>query len=529
MTTQEKLVKSAAGIGLATLASRILGLIRDVLIASHFGTGIYASAFFAAFRIPNLFRRLLGEGALSASFIPVFTDYLRKRGRQEAWQLAMAVLNLLFLILMGITLLGIFGAPLIAKIIVPGFAPDKVELTAKLLRIIFPYLLFIGLAALAMSILNSFKHFAFPAMAPIVLNLAMITSLIFFVKSQSLGGVQTLCLSVLIGGFGQLLIQIPALWKKGMSAKIMTVFRHPEVKKIALLMGPATLGLAVYQINIVVDTIFGSYESIVGEGAIAALQYGNRLMQFPLAIFGIAMATAVFPTMAGQVSQVKIDELKRTLIFALRMVFFLIIPSSVGLMVLRKPIVSLLFERNAFGLGATEDTAMALLYYSLGLFAYAGIHITNRAFYSLQDMKTPVKIACLTLLINIVLNLILMRPLRLGGLALATSLSAALNLCLLLRILNKKIGGIEGKAILSSLLRFILTSLFMGFICYLTAEAIRREAETVSLAIKFLQVFIPISAGVGTLVVISFLFKFEEVKLFRRIIFQSIRKYKPRD
>ena len=544
MTGQEKLVKRAGGISLATQASRILGLIRDMLIASRFGTGIYASAFIAAFRIPNLFRRLLGEGALSASFIPVFTDYLHKRSRKEAWQLALAIFNLLLLLLLGITLLGIFGAPLIAKIIVPGFAPDQVELTTRLLRLLFPYLLFIGLAALAMSVLNSFKHFALPAMAPMVLNLVMIISLIFFVKPQSQSGIRALSLGVLIGGLGQLLLQIPALLNKGMPVKIMTVFRHPGVnpvrskspgatavrrggwtsdgvKKIALLMGPVALGLAVYQINIVVDTIFASYESIVGEGAIAALYYGNRLMQFPLAIFGIAMATAVFPTMAGQVSRGKIDELKEMLPFALKTVFFLIIPSSVGLIVLGRPIVSLLFERNAFGVRSVQDTVTALSYYSLGLFAYAGVHITSRAFYSLQDTKTPVKVACLALLINIVLNLILMRPLRLGGLALATSLSAGINLGLLLYLLSKKIGGINGRAILSSLGRIIIISIFMGLICYLAARGLRREAETVSLAVKFLQVFIPISAGIAALIITSFLFKFEEVKLFRRIVFRE--------
>lgn len=518
MTGQEKLVKSAGGIGLATLASRILGYVRDMLIASHFGTGIYAAAFFAAFRIPNLFRYLLGEGALSASFIPVFTDCLHKSSREEAWQLAMAIFNLLFLVLTGITLLGTLGAPLIARVIVPGFAPDQVELTANLLRILFPFLLFIGLAALAMSILNSFKHFAFPAMAPMVLNLAMIISLIFFVKSQSPEGIRVLSLSVLLGGWGQLLIQVPILRKKGMPARLMTVFRHPEVKKVVLLMGPAALGLAVYQINIVVDTIFGSYESIVGEGAIAALYYGNRLMQLPLAIFGIAIATAIFPTMAGQVSRAKIDKLKETLLLALKMAFFLIIPSSVGLIVLGRPLVSLLFERNAFDVGSVQDTVTALSYYSLGLFAYAGVHITGRAFYSLQDTKTPVKVACLTLLINIVLNLIFMQPLRLGGLALATSLSALVNLGLLLYLLNKKIGGINGKAILSSLGRMIITSLFIGLVCYLVAGALIREVETVSLAAKFLQVFIPILAGIATLIIVSFLFKFEEVKLFRRIV-----------
>jgi len=228
--------------------------------------------------------------------------------------------------------------------------------------------------------------------------------------------------------------------------------------------------------------------------------------------------------MAGLVSRGKIDELKETLVFALGMAFFLIIPSSVGLMVLGKPIVSLLFERNAFGGGSAQATVTALSYYSLGLFAYAGVQIISRAFYSLQDTKTPVKVACLTMLINIVLNLILMRPLRLGGLALATSLSAGFNFFFLLYLLDRKIGGIKSKKILSSLGRIILTSLFMGFASYLAVKALGREAETVSLVMKFLQVFVPILVGVVTLIMVSFLFKFEEAKLLRGLIFRKREK-----
>ena len=518
MDEQRQILKSAGGIGSATLASRILGYLRDMLIASHFGTGIFASAFFAAFRIPNLFRRLLGEGALSASFIPVFTDYLTKRGKEEAWHLAMAIFNLLLVILAGITLLGILASPFISKLIVPGFSPGKVELTAKLLRILFPYLFFIGLAALSMGILHSFKHFALPAIAPIILNLAMITSLLFLVKPGTEEGARVLALAVLAGGLGQLLIQIPVLIKKGMPAEVLSVFRHPEVKKVVFLMGPATLGLAVYQINIIIDTICGSFESIVGEGAIASLYYGNRVMQLPLAIFGIAMATAIFPTMAGQASRERIEELKKTLLFALRSVFFLVIPASVGLMVLGRRIISLLFERNAFDAVSTQSSASALFYYSIGLFAYAGVHIISRAFYSLQDTKTPVKVGCLAMGLNIIFNLILMRPLKLGGLALATSLSAIINLSVLLYILSRRTGGVNGKAIFNSLLRIVSASLLMGFICHLVAGAFIAESVMASLFQKCLAVFIPILVGIITFLLVSFSFRFEEANYLKRLI-----------
>ena len=524
MSGEERLARSAGGIGLATLASRILGYLRDMLIASHFGTGIYAVVFIAAFRIPNLFRRLLGEGALSVSFIPVFTDYLTKRGKEDAWRMAMVVFNLLAITLAGLTLLGSLGAPIWARLILGDF-PENQEMMARILGILFPYVFLIGLAALAASILNSFKHFAAPALFPVVLNLSMITALLFYVKPQSEQGIRTLSLAVLVGGLGQILIQVPVLIRKGMPFKLTFLFKHPAVNRIIVLMAPAVVGVAVYQMNILADTVIcGHFKSIVGEEAIASLYYGARLMQLPLAIFATAMATVVFPTMAGQVSRKRIEELKGTLLFALRMVFFLIIPSSVGLIILRRQIISLLFERGAFNLASTESTASALLYYSIGLFAYGGVLITNRVFYSLKDMKTPVKIGCVAMVLNIILNLLLMHPLRSGGLALATSVSALINLILLLYILNRRIGGVNGKAILNSLLRIISASLLMGFVCHLVAGAFIAESVMISLSQKCLAVFIPILVGIITFLLIAFSFRFEEVKFLKRMVLKGRRK-----
>ncbi len=518
------MARSAGGIGLATLASRILGYLRDMLIASHFGTGIYAAVFIAAFRIPNLFRRLLGEGALSASFIPVFTDYLTKRGKEDAWRLAIVVFNLLAITLAGLTLLGSLGAPLWAKLIVRGFPLEEKEMVARILRILFPYVFLIGIAALFGSILNSLKHFAAPALFPAILNLSMITALLLYVKPESEEGIRTLALAVLVGGLGQLLIQVPVLIRKGMPFKLRFLFKHPAVNRIILHMGPAVVGVAVYQINILVDTICGSYKSIVGEGAIPSLYFGARVMQLPLAIFATAMATAVFPTMAGQVSRERMEELKGTLLFALRSVFFLIVPASVGLMVLRRQIISLLFGWGAFDLASTESTATALLYYSIGLFAYAGVLIASRVFYSIQDMKTPVKIGCVAMVLNIILNLVLMHPLRLGGLALATSVSALINLILLLYVLSRRIGRVNRRAIFNCLLRITWASLLMGFVCYLVAGAFMVEPGTASISQKCLQVFIPILAGIITFLLISFSFRFQEVKFLKRIILRGNRK-----
>ncbi len=511
-----RVARSATGIGLATLGSRILGFLRDVLIANYFGTGMFAQAFFAAFRIPNLMRRLFGEGALSASFIPVFTGELSRRGKDEAWDLAISVFNILALVLSGIVLFGMIFSPLITRIIVPGFAasPEKLELTSRLLRIMFPYLFFIGLAALTMGILNSLRHFAAPALAPIILNVSMITFLIFFVRKVD-EPVIGLAIAVVIGGVGQLGIQLVTAIKKGMPLGRKFVLYHPLVKRIALLMMPATIGVGIYQINIFVDGICASYESVVGDGAIAALWYANRLVQFPLAIFGLAVATAIFPQMALSSSKNDLRALGESVSFGLRTVFFLTIPSAVGLIILRRPIISLLFERNAFNEYSTQITSMALLYYCIGLFAYAGVHILSRSFYSLQDMKTPVKVASFAMVTNIVLNLSLMWPLKVGGLALATSLSSILNLCLLSHFLRKRIGDFGGREIMLSCLRILIASAIMGF---LLLVVMKNLSPADSSLIKIANLLILIFVGSGSFMLMSMLFKFDELRILKKAL-----------
>ncbi len=514
-----KIARSATGIGIATLGSRILGFLRDVLIANFFGTGIFAQTFFAAFRIPNLMRRLFGEGALSASFIPVFTDELSRKGKDEAWKLAISVFNSLAIVLAGIVLVGVIFSPLITRIIVPGFAdtPGKIELTSRLLRIMFPYLFFIALAALMMGILNSLHHFAAPALAPIILNVSMLTFLVFFIRKVD-EPVIGLAIAVIIGGVGQLGIQVITAIKKGMPIGRKFILYHPLVKKIALLMLPATLGVGIYQINIFVDGICASFESIVGKGAIAALWYANRLMQFPLAIFGLAMATAIFPKMAVSSSKNDLRTLGETVSFGLRTVFFLMIPSATGLIILRKPIISILFERNEFGPYSTEITSIALLYYCVGLFAYAGVHILSRSFYSLQDMKTPVKVASLAMVTNIILNLTLMWPLRIGGLALATSISSIINFCLLSHFLRKRIGSFEGKKIMFSCLRILTASVIMGFFLW----AIMRNLPQADSSLKELaHLSILLLAGTGSFIIMCLLFKVDELKILKKAFLKS--------
>jgi len=467
MSTHKSLIKSSAIIGLATLSSRLLGFIRDVVIARLFGVYLYAQAFVIAFRIPNLFRDLVGEGATSAAFVPVFSQYLVKHSKEEFWELANVVLNLLLVILMVVTLLGIVFSPLIVRLIAPGFIADpyKLATTIKLTRIVFPYILLISLAAYSMSILNSLKHFAVPAFAPCLLNISIIVFALLFGE-----GIKGLALGVLVGGILQLAIQIPLLYKKGFRLELFRKFKHPAAKTIGILMLPRLLSSSIYQLNNFVDSIFGSLAKIVGEGGVAILYFAYRLIQFPLGIFSNALSQAILPTLSTQALEDSYDNLKHTFSFGLRATLFVMLPASVGFMVLSRPIVQSIFEGGQFDVYSSNQTANVLFFYSIGLFAYGATKILQSCFFALKDTKTPAKVASLALILNIILNALLMFPMKLAGLALATSLSGV-NTCLILFfILKKRLHPFDTKAIISSFLRILVASIFMGAICYLFSE-----------------------------------------------------------
>jgi putative peptidoglycan lipid II flippase len=466
---EDELVTRAAGIvGILTFLSRILGLVRDILIANFFGSGMAADAFFVAFRIPNLLRRLFAEGSFSVSFIPVFTEYLQNRSKEEAFFLARVVLTFLVLILTVVSIAGIIFSPLIVRIIAPGFGGmgEKYALTVLLTRIMFPYIFLVSVLALFMGILNSLKHFSAPAIAPVFLNLSMIAALLFlssYMKEPTVG----LALGVVGGGILQLALQIPFLMGKGVSLVPKWNPGHPALKRIGVLMLPIIFGSAIYQINQLVGTLLAS---LLREGSISYLYYADRLVQFPLGVFAIAISTAVLPSLSREAADGDLDKLRKTLSHALRLTMFITIPAMVGLIVLRQPIITLLFQRGAFDSFTTGMTARALLYYSLGLWAFAALRVFVSAFYSLQDTKTPVKVAVVAMLVNIIFSVILMRTsLEHGGLALALSLASTLQLFMLIFLLRKRLGGIEGRAIVNSILRSFLCSFIMGVCIYFLA------------------------------------------------------------
>jgi len=466
MNENEVVTRAAGIVGIFTFLSRILGLARDMLIANFFGSGMSADAFFVAFRIPNLLRRLFAEGSFSVAFIPVFTEYLQTRSKKDAFLLARVVSTFLVLILTVVTILGIIFSPLIVRIIAPGFGGmgEKYALTVFLTRIMFPYIFLVSVLGLFMGILNSLKHFAAPAMAPVFLNLSMIASLLFLAPSMKTPTVG-LAIGVIGGGILQLALQIPFLMGKGLSFAIKWNPGHPALKRIGMLMLPTIFGSAIYQINQLVGTLLAS---LLREGSVSYLYYADRLVQFPLGVFAIAISTAALPSLSREAANGDLARVKETLSHALRLTMFITIPAMVGLIVLRQPIIRLLFQRGAFDSFATGMTSRALLYYSLGLWSFAALRVFVSGFYSLQDTKTPVKVAVVAMVLNFVFSVILMRtPLEHGGLALALSLASTLQLCMLIFLLRRRLGGIDGRVVVGSMARSFLSSLIMGVCVYL--------------------------------------------------------------
>ena len=517
MSEKEKIVSATGIVGTATFLSRILGYIRDMVIAYFFGAGVVTDAFFVAFRIPNTLRRLFGEGALTVSFVPVFSEVLHHKERQAWEQLLNRAFTLLSMILAGLSVLGVLCAPWLIRVLAPGFVdPEQFQLTVVMTRIVFPYLFFIGLVALSMGVLNVLGHFLAPAMAPVFLNVSMI-GCVFLLARRVSPPIMALALGVVAGGVIQLLFQVPFLWRKGI--RLHPDFRFgasPGISRIGMLMVPAVVGTAVAQINVFVSQILASF---LMKGSISFLYYAYRLVEFPLGVFVVALGTAALPSFSRLVTQNRLIEFKDAVAFSLRMVFFLTIPATVGLIILRVPIVSFLFQRGKFGFAETLLTAQALLYYVVGLWAIAGVRIVAPAFFAVQDMKSPVRVAVVALGCNIVFGLILMFPLGHGGLALANSLSAIVNFVLLTVCLTRRIGALGWAKMWASLGRILPASLVMGVVVYwLSLFGHWGEAEFATLNGVVLGV--SLSAGILIFFGTSLLLKTEEA-LF---LFSLIRK-----
>lgn len=455
----EKVAKAAGVVGFATMLSRIFGFLRDMVVAGFFGAGLATDAFFVAFRIPNLLRRLFAEGSLTVSFVPVFTEYLKKKTKEDAFELANITFTVLSVILAIVSVVGILLAPFIVTIMAPGFHknPIQYELTVFLTRLMFPYIFFISLVALCMGILNSLRHFAAPALSPVVLNISMILSALLL-RDLFEEPIVALAIGVLVGGILQLAMQFPVMVKHGMKLFWYFRLRHPGLERIGRLMLPAVFGAAIYQINIFISTILAS---LLPSGSVSYLYYADRVVELPLGVFAIAVGTATLPSFSAQVAKGDFDELKKTISFSLRLILFITIPATVALIALRVPIISVLFQRGAFDLESTLLTSQALFYYTLGLWAFSVIRVIVSVFYSLHDTKSPMKAAIVALVVNVLCSIILMFPLKHGGLALATSIGSAVNVIMLSIVLKKRIGVFVDHEFFRSVLKVCVASAIM--------------------------------------------------------------------
>ena len=462
----KSIAKNAAVVAGATLLSRVLGFVRDVIVAFALGAGLFADAFFVAFRIPNLLRRLFGEGSLTMAFIPVFSRISEEEGEEAAQAMARSAMIWLGVILVGITLLAEILAGPLTMAIAPGFMKniEQFQVTVDLVRICFPYVIFICGVALCMGILNSRNHFLAPALAPTVLNVSLIGSALighFF----GLNVAYSMAYGVLVGGAGQLLLQQPFLASTGFSWRGPWAWKNKGVARLGLLMLPTVFGAAVYQINILMGTLLASFLPV---GSVSYLYYADRLVQFPLGVFGIAVSTAALPSLAKLAAKGEFEEYDKALTLSLGLTLFIALPAAAGLIGLATPVISLLFERGAFTAEAVVATSKALIAYSVGLPFIALSRPLVAGFYALEDTKTPVKIAVVCLIVNVGAGVLLMQTMAHVGLALAVSISSFLNFGCLHVLLARK----RRKALLptASALKTLILSVLIGIGAYVTAS-----------------------------------------------------------
>jgi putative peptidoglycan lipid II flippase len=423
------LLKAMVTVSGMTLISRILGFVRDAVIARMFGAGLATDAFFVAFRLPNLLRRLFAEGAFSQAFVPILAEYKTRNGEAETRLLVDRVATLLGLVLVAVTALGVVAAPLLVYVSAPGFAADaeKFELTAAMLRVTFPYIFFISLVSLAGGILNTWSKFAVPAFTPTLLNVAFIVGALGFARHFD-PPAMVLAWAVFAGGVLQLALQVPWLVRIGMLPRLRWAPGDPGVRRILLLMGPAVIGVSVAQFSLLLNTIFASF---LREGSVSWLYYADRLMEFPTGLLGVALGTVLLPSLSKHHSDRAPEEFAKLLDWGLRLTLMLALPAAAGLALLALPLIATLFHHGKFDAHDVEMTRQALVAYSVGLLGLILVKVLAPGFYARQNIRTPVKIAVVTLLATQAMNALFIVPLGHAGLALSIGLGACLNAGLL--------------------------------------------------------------------------------------------------
>ncbi|MEZ5422855.1 MAG: murein biosynthesis integral membrane protein MurJ [Pyrinomonadaceae bacterium] len=543
--------RSAGIVSIAVMFSRLFGLAREMIFANFFGAGFLTDAYVVAFRLPNVLRDLFAEGALSVAFVKVFTDYQIKLGEKAAWRLASLVFNLLAVVLSIICIVGIIFSKELVGLVADGFSPEKAALATTLTQIMFPYILLVALAAVAMGVLNTKNIFGIPASASTVFNIVSICVGLGLAYWLSGGGwtvpkdknavpdsaaqwaIIGMSIGTLIGGASSLAMQLPSLFRVGFRFSPVISLADEGVKKVVALMTPAILGTSAVQINVLVNTYFVS--SI--DGAQGWLNYAFRLMQFPIGLFGVAVGTAAIPVLSRLAAEGKKGEFRDTISSSMNLVFLMTLPSACGLIVLGEPIIRLIYERGRFDALATQMTATALVGYSIGLTGYAAIKILSPAFYALDDAKTPMIIALASIVVNFVgcyglrelfshYGVTPETPYGYGhvGVALATSLVALVNFTALAYLLRRKISRLNGRAILSAFIKIAISSAVLSVVCYTSYHFILARWGSSGMKMHLIEAFVPIVLGGASFVICAMLLRVEELHQLYAMLSKRFRR-----
>lgn len=519
MSDGRRSARAAGKVSTAILISRILGLVRDQFFAKLFGAGLYNDAWLVALRLPNILRDLFAEGALSAAFVPTFTSYLKNKGRQDAWQLANLVLSALMVLLGLFTLILLYFSDSFVHLLAAGFSevPGKVEITATLIKILSPFLLLVAMASVAMGMLNTLNHFFLPALAPAVFNVSLIVAAIFLVpqfEEQGILPIYAMGVGAVVGGLLQFGVQIPLLRKEGFRFRPEIDLHHAGFRRLARLIGPAIVGVSAVQINVLVNTQIASF--LQDNGPVSWLSFAFRIMYLPIGLFGVAVGIVNLKEVSALAATKSMRELKGTVANSLKLVGFLAIPSTVGLLLLAEPIVGVLFERGSFTPADTRFTSYALMAYGLGLFAYSSIKVYVPTFYALNDTRTPVRNTLVAVVTNVAANLTLIMILPQGyrfiGLALGTSLSVTLNSSLLAMHFKRRMGSMREFGIAASLWKTAWAALLMGGAVLLLNRYVHLNWENMKLLSDIASLLVSIGGGGLVYFLASWILKVEELR-----------------
>ena len=523
---REPLARYAGLTGVATLTSRLLGLARDQVLAAFFGAGNDMDAFVVAFRIPNLLRDLVGEGAMSAAFVPTFTRELALNGKPHAWRLGNNVLNALLVTTGAIVLCGVIFARPLVGLYAGDFArvPGKLDLTVQLARIVLPFLTLAAIAAAAMGMLNSLHHFFVPALSPAMFNIATIAGVFLLVPLMprlGLPSIMAVAIAAVAGGFGQAAIQWPSLRREGFQYRPLLDPRDPALRRVLLLMGPGTIGLAATQVNLFVSTVLATSQ---GTGAASWLTYAFRLMYLPIGLFGVSIGTAVLPAVSRHAAVSDAAGIRRTVSRGLALMLMLNVPATIGLIVLATPIVELLFERGQFLPADTAATAAAVRLYAIGLVGYSAVRIASPTFYAIGDSRTPAIVSALVILVNVLVSIALVRAMGFAGLALATSIAAVANAAILVWLLRGRLDGLDGRRLLMTLAKVTLAAGVMAVTTVAIQHAMDRVAPGAHLSMRLLRLMASIGGGIAALAGVAKILGVEEFDDAAALVLGRVRK-----